>query len=992
MSIVGKGNEQQQQSSSLGKYLLDAIESHPPKNNAIIDENAGVRLTYEELAHRTMSVAGRIRACVQSGDHNGTGAVLLLLERTYEVPICQIASAIVGRSWIRCDVGQPRERIMRILDEAKPSCIIAEPSTAARLEIPSDFPAPIFYAEEAWNDSGNSTVYKEARPAGEESNYEPAYIVYTSGTTGTPKGVAIEQHSFIAFLGHIRSWVTRPGAPACLSSLLTSNPAFDGSLSQIYSALTTGGKLVVAKRGGEQDGEYIAALMHENSVNCLCTTTTAIRLWVMQAVQSHPGPQFFGPQFRYLLLGGDELPPRFVADIFARAQCTVQMQIKNVYGPTEGTIFSFYGTYRQSDVAWLHGRRRSPIDTSLPSAAMSIVGPDLRDLPLGAVGEIIIWGSCLAKEYVGLPALNAERFVNRSGIRGWKTGDLGRYTPAANPSSSSGAFEVLGRVDSMRKVLGGFRVDLEEVRLAVLSHERIRARHISTINLQDNGGAKENKIVAHVVLQPSSSTTVIPSPGALEEKDLEIVASWRTMFTGVNQSLEEYHEDHIDLAFDYCGWASSFDRSTISKEHMKEWVDCTIERILAQDCFQHPNDDDKKKPRVAEIGCGTGMLLLRLANQVASYYGTDLASSTVAQVQQHAQSLGYDYVSTAALPAHDFDSALDEYERFDLIICNSVAQYFPCLAYLDEVLHRARHRLAPGGVLFMGDICHGGLAKHHAAISAFVRSAKSHRQTVDELQQVATEILAKDHELQIEPSYFVDKCGESDCVSQGEARLELRRGLAPTEMTLFRCVAIPLEVNFGKPYINVAFSCRYDAVLMADPVKQDTALPPQVRIIQWGHQEDNQVPSTCDRAQSGPFLRPEGDAGVVLFQGIFNKRLHTSEQLRRLIPSFSATKSGLSANCLELEADVVVAASLGQQEGWDPEVALAQIQAEGYQGLILPSQESPVMFDLVVAPPSLRKAAGHWVFTERLRVPVANTAVPPVCEPSAQAHLVVAFE
>lgn len=745
------GSEAFKRPEDLGEYFLRAVDTYGQKV-AIIDEASNCCITYEELSQRAKYLAHQIHLTASQ-----PGAVLLLLQRSWEVPVSQIASALVGRPWICCDVNQPRERVMRIVDDAKSGCIITQRGIASGLPSLSSYGVPIIYPVEHFNSAWDSACDIPLMPR--EANL--AYVIYTSGTTGTPKGVAIKQQSLIQFLDHIRSWTARPGGPTAFNSILTSNTAFDGSLSQMYSALITGGRLIIAEHGGEQDGEYVAATLSKYDVNYLCTTTAAIRLWMGQASQSYP--EFFGPRFRCLLLGGDELPPEFVSTIFARSSCPESIEVKNVYGPTEGTIFSSYGDYKVSNLSLLTGRRRSPIDTTLPSAAISIVGADLRDLPRGAVGEIVIWGPCLAREYLNLPELNAAKFITRDRLRGWRTGDLGRRTSFGGGS----AFEVLGRADSMRKVLGGFRVDLDEIRLAVASHTKVRECYVSTVDEEDGEGAKETKMVAHVVLHQQQR----------EQEDLEMVSNWRTMFTGVNQSLEEYNNKEIDLGFDYRGWASSFDRSTIPKEDMEEWVSYTVKRILDLDCFR-----GGKKPRVAEIGCGTGMILFRLADKCSSYYGTDLAESTVAQVQRHSRTMGYDHIRTEALPAHEFDSLLPESERFDLIICNSVVQYFPSLEYLDKVLRRIRNRQAPCGVLFMGDIRHERLKTHHAVTSAFFRGAR----TVAALQASAAEILDKDKELQIDPSFFIDRCGATDRVYKGVARIEWRRGLAPTEMTLFR--------------------------------------------------------------------------------------------------------------------------------------------------------------------------------------------------------------
>src|SRR5262249_10550069 len=141
------------------------------------------------------------------------------------------------------------------------------------------------------------------------------------------------------------------------------------------------------------------------------------------------------------------------------------------------------------------------------------------------------------------------------------------------------------------------------------------------------------------------------------------------------------------------GWKSSYTGTAIPAEEMREWVDTTVERILAL-----------RPRRVLEIGCGTGLLLASLAPHCDQYWGTDFSSTAIHAVQALLTERALSNVRLLQRNADDFSGALaQESGHFDAVILNSVTQYFPDEAYLSRVLRGALQLVAPGGILFVGD-------------------------------------------------------------------------------------------------------------------------------------------------------------------------------------------------------------------------------------------------------------------------------------------------
>jgi hypothetical protein len=233
--------------------------------------------------------------------------------------------------------------------------------------------------------------------------------------------------------------------------------------------------------------------------------------------------------------------------------------------------------------------------------------------------------------YRNLDVLNAEKFFIKDGVRGWRTGDLGRQL-------ASGSFEILGRIDSLRKVRGGFRVDLLEVKSHLLAFDGVVDCHVSMSTMPGAEGIpSEQQMVAYVEFKQD------------KEQESRLVEDWKQvsprhfLFDSnfAHMPKKVFDEDvqevdnpelKVDLGFDHQGWLSSFDHSTIPVEDMAEWLDATIDRLLALGCFS-----GGRKPHVLEIGFGTGMILFRVAPFAGRYVGIEMAASKTKQVRAHAR-------------------------------------------------------------------------------------------------------------------------------------------------------------------------------------------------------------------------------------------------------------------------------------------------------------------------------------------------------------------
>jgi SAM-dependent methyltransferase len=226
-----------------------------------------------------------------------------------------------------------------------------------------------------------------------------------------------------------------------------------------------------------------------------------------------------------------------------------------------------------------------------------------------------------------------------------------------------------------------------------------------------------------------------------------------------------------DPSLNTAGWASSYTGKSIREAEMKEWVERTVDRVL-----------DPLPKRVLEIGCGTGMLLLRVARH-CEYVGVDFSAEALAYVQSRLDAEGLRNVTLAQSTADDL-SAVEG--TFDLVVLNSVVQYFPSLDYFLRVLRSVVEKTAPGGRIFLGDLRSLPLLEaFHASVQ--VQQADE-AMTPDELRERVGTAVRQERELVLHPALFASVPRMFPAVRRVE--IQLKRGRARNEMTRFRYDAV----------------------------------------------------------------------------------------------------------------------------------------------------------------------------------------------------------
>ncbi|WP_051357174.1 non-ribosomal peptide synthetase [Azorhizobium doebereinerae] len=445
-------------------HLVERAARRAPDAPAV-ESDAGA-LTYGQLDAAANRLAHHLRA-IGIGDRARIG---LCLERTPDMVVAVLAVLKAGGCYVPLDPAYPPDRLARVLAHAELALVVGSAPALAALARPEGLGVL---------DLGAAAQAIAGQPAtAPDSAVAPgdlAYLLYTSGSTGVPKGVAMPHRP----LANLVAWQIAREAPARTLQFASLN--FDVSAQEILSTLANGGTLVLPTEDERRDMERLGARIRSAEIARLFLPFAALQSLAATAADWHePGA------LREIVTAGEQLQiTPAVAELVRRAGVA---RLRNQYGPTETHVVT-EEVLAGDPAGW---PALPPIGRPIANCRAYVLDERGEPQPIGVPGELHLGGACVAQGYLGAPELTAERFLpdpfaGAAGGRMYRTGDIARWLP-------DGRLTFLGRRDGQVKIRG-FRVELGEIE-AVLAACPGVAEAAATVWTGETGAAR---LAAYVV-------------------------------------------------------------------------------------------------------------------------------------------------------------------------------------------------------------------------------------------------------------------------------------------------------------------------------------------------------------------------------------------------------------------------------------------------------------------------------------------------------------
>jgi amino acid adenylation domain-containing protein len=705
--------------------LHQLIEEQAQRTPAAVAVSfADEQLTYQQLDRLANRLAHYLRTI-------GVGPEVLVaicMDRSLDIMVGLLGILKAGGAYLPLDPSYPKERLAYMLADSGASVLLTQQRLAENF---SSHGPHIVCLDGQWE---AIAAEDEKIRSAEVSAENLAYVIYTSGSTGGPKGVQLRHRSVVNFLNSMRRELEITERDVLLAVTTLS---FDIAGLELFLPLTVGARVVVASREVAMDATQLAAQLGRCGATMMQATPATWRLLLAAGWQGNEGLK--------ILCGGESLAEDLALQLRERGAV-----LWNLYGPTETTIWSTTTRIQPGDTVSV-GR---PIDNT----QVYLLDANLLPVPLGLAGELHIGGDGLARGYLNRPELTAAKFIphpfsSTPGARLYKTGDLAVYLP-------DGRIEILGRLDHQMK-LRGHRIELGEIEELLGQHPAVR----EAVVIAREYGPDDKRLLAYIV--PDQNHQSVEEPEKWAKWQNEQVSKWQTVW----DKTFSQPTPPADPALNIKGWNSSYTGQPLTEEEMRDWVDHLVDRILSL-----------KPRRVLELGCGTGLLLFRIAPHCAEYCGTDFSPSALDHIRRQLTIPGRELPQVTLRRAFADDWGGLGPSTFDAVILNSVIQYFPNIDYLLRVLQQALQAVEPGGFIFLGDV------RSLSLVRAFHTSVQLQQSPASlaaaQLQQRVQKHIAQEQELILDPAFFAALRHHHPQISHVE--IHLKRGRHHNELTKFR--------------------------------------------------------------------------------------------------------------------------------------------------------------------------------------------------------------
>lgn len=632
--------------------LFDNMAEMHPDKIAVYDNFS--KLSYMELKIKSDHLSKYLMCCgVKKGDF-----IPIILPRSIDLIVCAIAILKCGAVYVPVAFDWPEKRIVDIIKQTECSYLIVDGSKDFSFMSNVENINTIDYycaMDTVISNSVNFSINREPE--------DLAYVIFTSGTTGVPKGVMVSCKS----VANVIFWMNDMFSISKEDKLLwVTSFCFDLSVYDIFGILVSGGTIRLASKNEMENMKEIFNIINNEKIT-LWDSTPNVFNQVINYAENCKDQAGKGLCLRKAFLSGDWIPvslPEKAKRIFP------SVDVVSLGGATEATIWSNYYLIERVDKNW----KSIPYGKPIQNARYYILDENMNPLPPYFDGDLYIGGICLSNGYMNLKDATMEKFINNPFKKNeyiYKTGDLARW-------HEDGNIELIGRSDNQIK-LRGFRVELEEVKSSLNNIPYIKD---NVIGVEDN----KTSISAYIIIDKDMF---------LKENDNN-VNEWKKVFDSTYKNGQNA----------YVGWNDSLTGNPISISDMEDWVNDTIDVIKRSN-----------PKRVLELGCGTGLIYRGLLSEIELYNGCDISEISVKELKKE---LNESQICCCA--ADEFDNYFSG--EYDTIILNSVIQYFSSINYLNTVISKSLDHLSRDGIIYIGDVKNYDLLDEFNSIAKVINNSE----------------------------------------------------------------------------------------------------------------------------------------------------------------------------------------------------------------------------------------------------------------------------
>ncbi|KAI1258959.1 acetyl-CoA synthetase-like protein [Xylariaceae sp. FL1019] len=728
--------------------VWDQIQMHPDSPAVCAWDG---NLSYVQLGLLASNLAASLLA---SGISKGS-FVPICSEKSMWTTVAILGILEAGAAFVLLDPSIPELRLRVIVSQLKASVVVSSKTNevlGSRLAN-----QVIVLGSQMTDDDPQNSEKLQRQSCVVTDTSSPMYVAFTSGSTGTPKGAIITHANLASALFHQKEALNITSESRMYDFCSYS---FDVSICNIFATLTAGGCLCVPNEADRQNrlAESIALL----KANTIDLTPSVSQLLRPEQV----------PSLKQIIFGGEALRVEHVRPWWDK------VRIVSLYGPCECTPNSTINSHPASPDEAVHMGKGIGLNTW-------IVDPEDHDnlLPsIGAVGELLLEGPLVGSGYLNEPEKTATAFISNPvwltqgcssqypGRKGrlYKTGDLVRY-------NQDGSVSFVGRTDDQVKIRGQ-RVELGEIENVLRDHQKIKD---SVVMLQkDENRPKEQWLAGFVTIHDDEEGANGTAQDRAEE-EAEHVHAWEKQFSDDYLTLTNMQPE--DLGRDFMGWTSMYDGSEIDKREMNEWLDDTLDSI---------RNSGITPQNVLEIGSGSGMILFNLIRGLKSYTGLEPSSQAVEFITRTVQSkmppAMAAKISMNKATAADIGRLGQSLNLSpDLVVLNSVIQYFPSLAYLHRVV-KDLVQLQGVKTIFFGDIRSFPLYSEFLVTRAL--HVAGNKASKDELHRVMNDMKKAEAELLVDPAFFTALPNQIPSIEHVE--ILPKRMRATNELSAYRYEAV----------------------------------------------------------------------------------------------------------------------------------------------------------------------------------------------------------